>query len=124
MRQPVHSLSSDNSLLTSHLPGREIGLKREQLYKTFVQDCNSLNTDIYLAKRDYATLWAYFLLFSIYKLYKHFYIFQESFQVFKLQCFKFQCMLPLSEAYPEPTQTSKMELFAESRLHFLQKDSS
>ena len=66
------------------------------------------------SKRDYAALWTYFLLLglfcSIYKIYKRVYLFQERFEVLKLQHFKL-----VSEAYSEPSQTSEMELFAESR---------
>ena len=35
----------------------------------------------------------------------------EGFEVLKLQYFKFLCLLPLSEVYSEPTQTSEKELF-------------
>ena len=37
----VHSLSSDNNLVTFHLWWRKIVLKRKKVYKYFVQDCSS-----------------------------------------------------------------------------------
>ena len=53
----------------------------------------------------------------IHNIHIHFYIFQGDFKVLKLQCFKLLCGLPLSEAYSEPSQTSKMQLFDENVLN-------
>ena len=64
------------------------------------------------------------VLFNIHKIYKRFYIFQGGFGVLKLQYFKLLCVLPLSETYSEPTQTSEMELSLESLYFFSEKDSS
>ena len=75
---------------------------------------NSLNIDVASKKRlcstvDLVVSVVRIVLFNIYKIYKRFYIFQGSYNISNL------CALPLSKAYIKPTQTSKMELFAESR---------
>ena len=54
------------------------------------------------------------VLFNACKIYKPFYIFQGDFEILKLPCFKLLCVLPLSDTYKEPTQTSEFELFPES----------
>ena len=41
VNQFLHSFSADNNLLSFHLWWREIALKREKVYKCFVQDCRS-----------------------------------------------------------------------------------
>ena len=51
-------------------------------------------------------------------------MFEGGFEVLKLQCFKLLRVLPLSEAYSEPSKTFEIELFGKSRELFLQKDSS
>ena len=50
-------------------------------------------------------------------------MFQGVFEVLKLQYFKFLRVLPLSELYSEPSQTSQMEFYTENRILFSQKDS-
>ena len=64
-------------------------------------------------------LWTYFsvvrfALFDMFDIYVYFYIFQGGFEVLKLQYLSFCMCAPLSEAYSESTQTSKMALYAES----------
>ena len=53
------------------------------------------------------------VLVNTYKIYKRFYDFQRDFEILKLQYINLLCVLPLSEAYSEPSQTCEMELFAE-----------
>ena len=56
------------------------------------------------------------VLFNISKIYERFYIFLGRFWSFEItKYFKLLCVLPLSEAYSEPIQTSDMELLTESR---------
>ena len=50
----------------------------------------------------------------MFDIYVYFYIFQGGFEVLKLQYLSFCMCAPLSEAYSESTQTSKMVLYAES----------
>ena len=59
------------------------------------------------------------MLELFWSIYVHFYIPQGNFEVLKLQYFMFLYVL----SFPEPSLTSRMEVFAENHYLFYQKDS-